>query len=97
MSLARFAFQACAFIRLRSRLVHRELRRDVPPKRRSREGGQPLGHLSGLESTTCERSDLRLSHVTRDCLPLDITCESNGLRTTPQQQCAEIVYDIEMS
>jgi len=25
-----------------------ELRRDVPPKRRSRGGGQPLGHLSTL-------------------------------------------------
>ena len=53
------------FIRLRSRTVHRDYG-NSPPKRRfvrvarsahvSREGGQPLGHLSVLEPTTGARN-----------------------------------------
>ena len=35
--------------------VQRELRRDVSPKRRSRVGGQPLGHLSALDSSGTKR------------------------------------------
>ena len=42
------------------------------------------------ESTTCERSDVRLSHAVGPFAQFDITLESNGLRTAHSNRAPKL-------
>ena len=54
---------------------------------------QPLGHLSTLESTSCERPDIRLSHVGCDCLAFLDRITIQQFTSEPTHVAARIVSD----
>ena len=96
VSVAGFVFQACSFIRLRSRSEISELRRDVAPKRLRREGGQPLGHLSVFRINRLRAVEhLIIAHASSVAMSTSITFRISSFRESAASSLLELCQTLE--
>jgi hypothetical protein len=76
-----------------SALVRVGVRQHAPPESISKHALQPLGHLSTLESTSCERPDIRLAHLGCDCPVFLDRITIQQFTSEPTHVVARIVSD----